>query len=108
MNEQVIIGLFTIGGTIVGGLVGGFFSVRAAKIGFKKEKMEKQIRSLANQVKSYWNLEKEYLSLINSLSNHKTPEDTIMKRTRKAVEDRGYDYPKMTESEANDILKQYE
>lgn len=36
MDAQIIIGLFTIGGTLVGGLIGGLFSVKAAKIGYKK------------------------------------------------------------------------
>ena len=48
MDEQIIIGLFTIGGTLVGGLIGGLFSVKAAKIGYKKESMEKDIRKVAN------------------------------------------------------------
>ena len=47
MDEQIIIGLFTIGGTLVGGLIGGLFSVKAAKIGYKKESMEKDIRKLS-------------------------------------------------------------
>lgn len=108
MSEQVLIGLFTLAGTIAGGLIGGLFSVRAAKIGFKKEKMKKDIRILANQVKSYWFLEKEYLSKIGELDNDKTPEDTTMKKARKAVENNGNGYPSMTAKEANDILKKYE
>jgi len=106
MDVQVLIGVFTLGGAIAGGLIGGIFSVRAARIGFKKEKMEKDIRTLANQVKSYWFLEKEYLSKISSLSN--TSEDTIMRNARKNVENNGNEYPKMTAKEAMDILKQYE
>lgn len=108
MCEQVLIGLFTIGGTIVGGVIGGLFSVRAAKIGFKKEVMEKEIIKLANQVKSYWFLEKEYLSQINELNNNTVPEDTIMRKTRKIVENKGNEYPEMTAKKAMEILKKYE
>lgn len=106
MNEQIVIGLFTLAGTIAGGFLGGFFSVRAAKIGYKKEKMEKDIKELANQVKSYWNLEKEYLSQIESLSGNS--QKTIMESTRKIVESNGNEYPKMTAKEADSILRKYE
>lgn len=105
MNEQVMIALFTLAGTIAGGFIGGFFSVMAAKVGYKKEKMEKDITDLANQVKSYWHLEKEYLSQIKVLSGKS--EETIMKNTRKIVANNGYEYPKMTENDANSILRKY-
>ena len=104
MNEQIVIGLFTLAGTIAGGFLGVFF--RAAKIGYKKEKMEKDIKDLANQVKSYWNLEKEYLSQIESLSGNS--QKTIMESTRKIVASNGNDYPKMTANEADSILRKYE
>ncbi len=106
MNEQVIIGLFTLGGTIAGGLIGGLFSVRAAKIGYKKEKMQKNIRDLANQVKSYWLLEREYLSYIGKLINGPTSQIRTDLRTK--VENEGNEYPKMSAKEAMDILKKYE
>lgn len=106
MSEQIIIGLFTIAGTIAGGFLGGFFSIRAAKIGYKKEKMEKDIKDLANQIKSYWHLEKEYLSQIKELSGKS--EETIMKNTRKIVANNGNDYPRMTANEADSILRKYE
>lgn len=106
MSEQIIIGLFTLAGTIAGGFLGGFFSVRAAKIGYKKEEMEKDIKDLANQVKSYWHLEKEYLSQIKELSGKS--EETIMKNTRKIVANNGNDRPSMTASKADSILRKYE
>ena len=105
MSDQIVIGLFTLAGTIAGGFLGGFFSVRAAKVGYQKEKMEKDIKDLANQVKSYWHLEKEYISQIKDYSGKS--EDTIMKNTRKIVANNGYEYPKMTENDANSILRKY-
>jgi hypothetical protein len=66
--------------------------------------MEKDIKDLANQVKSYWLLEKEYLSQIK---NGK-PVDTIMRETRKIVANNGNEYPKMTANEADSILRKYE
>ena len=106
MDAQIIIGLFTIGGTLVGGLIGGLFSVKAAKIGYKKESMEKDIRKVANQVKSYWLLEKEYLSQLSEAVG--IPEDTLMKQKRKIVENKGNDYANMTGGEANTILQKYD
>lgn len=106
MSEQVVIGLFTLAGTLAGGFLGGFFSIRAAKIGYKKEKMEKEIKDLANQVKSYWLLEKEYLSQLKGYSG--LSEETLMKTTRKIVANNGNEYPKMTANEADSILRKYE
>lgn len=106
MSEQIFIGLFTLVGTLVGGIIGGFFSIRAAKIGYKKEEMEKDIKDLANQVKSYWLLEKEYLSQLKEHSE--LPEKTLMENTRQRVKDKGYEYPKMTASKADSILQKYE
>lgn len=112
MDDTVFVALITVAGTllgtIVGGLIGGWYSLKAAKVGFKKETMEKEIRKLGNQVISYWNLEKEYLSQINGLDPKNTPEITIMKNTRKVVVEKGYVKPDMTENEARDILKKYE
>lgn len=106
MSEEIVIGLFTLAGTLAGGFLGGFFSVRAAKIGYKKEKMEKEIKDLANQVKSYWLLEKEYLSQLKGYSGQS--EDTLMKTTRRIVANNGNEYPKMTANEADSILRKYE
>ena len=106
MDAQIIIGLFTIGGTLVGGLIGGLFSVKAAKIGYKKESMEKDIRKVANQVKSYWLLEKEYLSQLSKAVG--IPEETLKRQTRKIVENNGNDYPNMTAGEADKILQKYD
>ena len=106
MSKDIFIGLFTLVGTIVGGFIGGFFSIRAAKIGYKKEKMEKEIKYLANQVKSYWLLEKEYLSQLKVCLSK--PEKTIMENARQIVANKGNEYPKMTASEADSILRKYE
>lgn len=106
MDAQIIIGLFTIGGTLVGGLIGGLFSVKAAKIGYKKESMEKDIRKVANQVKSYWLLEKEYLSQLSKAVGKS--EEALMRQTRKIVENNGNDYPNMTAADANTILQKYD
>ena len=106
MDEQIIIGLFTLGGSLVGGLIGGLFSVKAAKIGYKKESMERDIRKVANQVKSYWLLEKEYLSQLSKAVGKS--EEVLMRQTRKIVENNGNDYPNMTAADANTILQKYD
>ena len=102
MSEQIVIGLFTLAGVFLG----GFFSIWAAKIGYKKEKMEKDIKDLANQVKSYWLLEKEYLSQLEKHTG--LPAKTLMGKTRKRVANHGNEYPKMTANEADSIRQKYE
>lgn len=108
MSEQVLIGLFTLAGAIAGGLITGWFSLKSSKIGFEKEKMEKDIRKLANQVISYWFLEKEYITQIRALDPNNTPELTIMRNTRKVVNGKGHGKPNMTENDVNEILQKYE
>ena len=105
MSEQIFIGLFTLVGTLVGGIIGGFFSIRAAKIGYKKEEMEKDIKDLANQVKSYWLLEKEYLSQLEKHTG--LPAQTLMKKTRMIVKNNGNEYPYMTAYDADLIRQRY-
>ena len=103
MKEQIVIGLFTLGGAIVGGL----FTYLAAKIGFKKEEMKKLIIYLAKQAKSFYILEQEYLSEINTLNHNITPKDTIKKNARKAVKNKGYELITLTENDADKILQKY-
>ena len=105
MSEEIFIGLFTLVGTIAGVFIGGIFSIRAAKIGYKKEEMERDIKDLANQVKSYWILEKKYLEQISKLSGKS--KDTIMRETRKIVAKDGYEYPRMTANDADLIRQKY-
>lgn len=105
MNEQIIIGIFTLGGAIIGGVIGGVFSLMSARVGYKKDTMEKDIRLLANQVKSYWHLEKEYIAQIEKLGTK--PKETIMRDTRKIIENNGYGYPNMTANGADSILRKY-
>lgn len=106
MEKEIIIGTFTLLGAIIGGIIGGFFSLKSAKIGYKREKMEKDIRLLANQVKSYWFLEKQYISHISALTGDN--QQSIMTQTRKIVEENGNEYPRMTANDANSILRKYE
>ena len=105
MSEQIVIGLFTLVGILAGGFLGGFFSVRAAKIGYNKVQMEKEIKFLANQVKSYWLLEKEYLSQLEKHTG--LPAKTLMEKTRKIVKNNGNEYPYMTAYDADSILRNY-
>ena len=102
MSEQIVIGLFTLAGVFLG----GFFTVWAAKIGYNKVQMEKEIKLLANQVKSYWLLEKEYLSQLEKHTG--LPAKTLMGNTRKRVANNGNEYPKMTANEADSIRQKYE
>lgn len=112
MSEQLFIGLMALvgalGGALIGGWIGGRYSVKAAEVGFEKETMKKKIVYLAKQAKSLYILEQEYLSEINILNKNTPPRDTIKKNARQAVKNKGYEKITITESDADKILQKYE
>jgi hypothetical protein len=56
MTEPIIIGLFTLAGTMLGGLI-SFLIARNAK---EIKTLKSQVNTLSNQVISYWNIENLY------------------------------------------------
>ncbi len=112
MDNTVFVALITVAGTllgtIVGGLIGGWYSLKAAKVGFKKETMKKKIKDYANLLISYQQLEKEYLSEISKLNNNTPHPKKVKENVRKAVKEKGFVYPKISENEVKEVLKKYE
>ena len=98
MSESIINGLFTLAGTLVGGVI-SFFITKSAN---DYKRLKSQVNILSNQIISYWNLEKIYSEEISSTSSKSAK--TILQNYRDRVEELGMDRPIMTEKEAKKIL----
>ncbi len=98
MNESIINGLFTLAGTLFGGII--------SYIIFKNEKYYKKlkakVRNLSNQIISFWNLEKLYAEELGKLNSKSTK--TVLQDFRTRIEEMGLERPTMTGNEANKIL----
>jgi membrane protein YqaA with SNARE-associated domain len=98
MTEPIVTGLFTLAGTLLGGLISYLIARNAKEI----RALKSQVNNLSNQIISYWNLEKLYseeLSKINSKA-----QKTVLQEYRERIEAMNLDRPTMTENEARKIL----
>lgn len=98
MSESIINGVFALTGTFIGGLI-SYFIARNAK-DFKTLKSQANI--MANQIISYWNLERLYSEEMSKLINK--PAKTILQEFREKIEEMNIDRPTMTEKEARKII----
>jgi hypothetical protein len=98
MTEPIIIGLFTLAGTMLGGLI-SFLIARNAK---EIKTLKSQVNTLSNQVISYWNIENLYSKEISKLTLK--AQKTVKQEYREKIEAMELDRPTMTEKEAKKIL----
>lgn len=98
MGEAGITGLFTILGTLLGGIISYMIS-RDSK---ETKTLKTQVNILSKQVISYWNLEKLYAEELGKYSSK--PARTILQEYREKIESMDLERPTMTEKEANKIL----
>lgn len=98
MTEPIITGLFTLAGTLLGGLISYFIARNAKEI----KTLKTQINLLSKQVISYWNLEKLYSEEVGNLLSK--PAKTILQEYREKIESMDLERPTMTEKEAKRIL----
>jgi gas vesicle protein len=103
MSESVIIGIFTCIGTIIGILASYLISLISMKKDKEFKMLKNNVKRLAKQVISYWNLEKKYSEELGKLTS-KAPK-TVLQDFRSEVENDGYERPTMTENDANNFLK---
>jgi len=108
MDKETLVGLFTLAGTVAGGVVGAFGAVIAARIDRKWDKAKKDIVRLCDQVAAYHKLEELYSTEVVRLDPSKGQAKTIMIEMRSAVEATGeFVYPKMTSREARLIQNEW-
>jgi len=102
MKEQIIIALSTLSGA----LIGGVFVLLASWQDKKWNAMEKDLKCLCNQVKSYYNLEKLYSIELAKIANKK--QQTILKQMRNTLVKGGsYERPVLTENNVNSIISKW-
>ncbi len=98
MSEPIITGVFTLLGTVLGGVISYFITRNAREIKLLKI----QASQLSRQVISYWNLEKLYSDEIGKLLGKSSK--TILLEYREKIESMDLERPTMTEHEAKKIL----
>ena len=101
MDKELWVGIFTVVGAIVGGILGGGSTILAARVGQKWEEAKKDIVHLCDQVAAYHKLEDVYANEIARLEPTRGKSNTIKKEMRSVVE-ASFDvvYPKMTADQA--------
>ena len=104
MSNEVIAGLFALGGTLVGGLI----SYATARIGQKWEKAERQISQLCDQVSAYYQLEQLYKEELAKNDGAGRSAKTIMEEMRARVAQSGeYERPYITSLAAQKIRREW-
>lgn len=103
MTAEIIVGIFSLGGALIGGLC----SIVATSIGNKRTQIKADLADLADQVISYWNLENEYVEAFHDLDPEKRASKTIKEDFREIVQSKGLERPKMTHNTALSIKKRW-
>lgn len=98
MSEPIITGVFTLLGTVLGGLISYLIARNDKEIRSLKSK----VKLLSKQVVSYWNLEKLYSDEVAKLLSKSTR--TVLQEFREKIESMDLERPTMTEKEAKKIL----
>lgn len=101
MQSEIATGLFTIAGTIVGGV----FTYLAARVGQRWDKARSDIKRLCEQVAAYHKLEELYKQRVAQLDPSGVRSKTVQQDMRDQVQDlEGYERPTMTANSAREIL----
>jgi membrane protein YqaA with SNARE-associated domain len=98
MSEPIVKGLFTLAGTLLGGLISYIIARNAKEI----KTLKSQVNILSNRAISYWNLEELYSKEISNLISK--AQKTVKQEYREKIEAMGLDRPRMTEKEVKKIL----
>jgi len=98
MSEPIVTGLFTLLGTLLGGLISYFIARNAKELKILKS----HVNILSNQIISYWNLEKLYSEEISKLTTKS--QKTVLQEYREKIEAMDLERPTMTEREVRKIL----
>ena len=102
MDDKIIIGIFSIVGTILGGCI----TIIGTKLDKNKNEKVKDINRLSDQVIAYWILETMYAEEIIKLTGKDTIK-SIKAKFRKKVADKGFSRPELTQIETEKIRSKY-
>lgn len=103
MENEVLVGLFTIGGASVS----GFFTFMAARQNQRWERARSDLNKLCDQVAAYHRLEELYKEQAAQLSVGQATAQTIQKEMRSRVEDETSIRPAMTALEARKLKERW-
>ena len=101
MSDSIITGLFTLSGTLLGGII--TFLIQKKSDEFNRLKSD--VKMLSRQIIAYWNLEKMYSEELGAKTS--MAKKTILQNFRDKVEKAGIERPTLTEKEAKKILEKY-
>lgn len=101
MNDSIINGLFTLSGVLIGS-ASSFFATRDAR---RMAKLESLVSKLADQVASYWELEKHYSEDVAKRSDKNSK--TVLNEFRERVESEERERPTMTAKQADSIKRHF-
>jgi hypothetical protein len=105
MNSEMITGLFTVAGAIVGGLA----TIAAARTERKWARAKSEILALAAQVAAYHKLEELYKIELTKLDPTRGKPKTVMEQMRGQVQDiQGFVRPTMTAAQAREVTSRWE
>jgi hypothetical protein len=98
--DNIITGVFALAGALIGGL----FTLLAARVGYKWEKAKSTITKLCRQVSSYYKLEELYKVEVSRHNPESKAPKTVQQDMRDQVEILGFDRPTMTAKDAKKIM----
>ncbi len=103
MKTEVIVGIFSISGTLIGGLL----SILGTRINIRKKEMKEDIAELTDQINSYWYLETLYAEEYIKATNSKKSVKSIKTQFRKKIQTAGHGRPTLTALEAQELKKKW-
>ena len=104
MSDAMMAGLFALAGVLLGGLI----SYKTALIGDRREKAQKKILQLCDQVSAFYQLEQLYKDELARLDPSGRSGKATMEHMRSRVEELGeYKRPTMTTGEVNKIRSEW-
>lgn len=104
IDASYISGLFALGGV----LIGGFFTLRAAKLGHDWDSARRHIARLSEQAAAYHALEQEYAHALHEADPGMGAPQHIKTLMRDRVQQLdGFERPTLTGRDAREIAKRY-
>ena len=101
MNNEIISGIFSLCGVLIGSLM----SIAGIVISNRLQRKRQAISDTLDQIAGYWNLEEQMARHISKLEKNKRAVKTIKEDFRELIYEAKGIRPTMTEHEANRLKK---